>query len=311
MGAGGCCAGVCEGGFCGPAICNHSPCVEGDSLSPACSACAETVCGFDPFCCQVFWDGICVDEAGQFCAECGGCTPNGSTCATDAECCSGDCGANGLCVTDTPCAHGECEEGVALDPNCDPCVAAVCMADPFCCNGGWDAACVANAEATCGVDCGVCAPEGAMCQVGADCCDGNCAGGVCVAACLPDGSMCSTFDDCCSNTCENGVCVDQCLPDGSFCQSADECCSDVCIAGFCGPSECPSDGSECGDCVAGNCCTQLLDCFSSPDCVQDVACFLQCVQGGGPVQCFFQCVNNPQAFQALGCFATNCAGACF
>jgi len=124
--------------------------------------------------------------------------------------------------------------------------------------------------------------------------------------------MCMSFQDCCSNNCQNGVCGDQCSADGSLCSDPSECCSDICIAGFCGPSTCPSDGSPCGDCIAQNCCSQILGCFGSPACIEDVTCFLGCVGGGNPIQCFLQCINDPQAFQAAICLGTNCGpGICF
>ncbi|MGE0641800.1 MAG: hypothetical protein AB7G12_14715 [Thermoanaerobaculia bacterium] len=34
--------------------------------------CQDTVCAFDPFCCQVEWDDICVNEALVYCTVCGG-----------------------------------------------------------------------------------------------------------------------------------------------------------------------------------------------------------------------------------------------
>jgi hypothetical protein len=50
------------------------------------------------------------------------------------------------------CAHDPCQGGAALDPDCDPCVAAVCAADPFCCATQWDATCV-SAAGSCGLGC--------------------------------------------------------------------------------------------------------------------------------------------------------------
>lgn len=34
--------------------------------------CQQTVCGFDPFCCETEWDFICVNEALEYCTVCGG-----------------------------------------------------------------------------------------------------------------------------------------------------------------------------------------------------------------------------------------------
>jgi hypothetical protein len=306
-----CCAGVCDGGFCGIGVCDHGQCEEGGPLSPACNACAGVICDFDPFCCQVMWDSICVDEAAQFCG-CDPCLPNGAACMSPADCCSGTCTNNVCGPPPPPCPHSVCAEGVALGPQCGACVVQVCGVDPFCCQSAWDAFCVAEAEQLCGVDCTQCSPLGAPCMTGPDCCSGTCAGGLCANACTPDGGMCMSGLECCSGSCFDGVCQEPCQPDGSFCFDPDECCSGSCVSGICGFSQCPSDGSPCGDCIADNCCTQILDCFDSPDCIDDVTCFFTCIPNGGPVQCFLQCVQSPQAFQLLFCLGQNCGpGICF
>ena len=43
-------------------------CVE-SHFTPGCEvqACEDVVCAIDPFCCNVFWDGICVGEAIDLC----------------------------------------------------------------------------------------------------------------------------------------------------------------------------------------------------------------------------------------------------
>ena len=84
------------------------------------------------------------------------------------------------------------------------------------------------------------------------------------------------------------------------------------MGGTCGQVECPSDGSACGDCVAANCCGEIQDCFSSPECVENVACFVGCIaQGGGPVDCFFECGQDPDAINTVVCLAGNCSDSCF
>lgn len=47
------------------------------------------------------------------------------------------------------CAHDPCFEGVALVPDCSPCVETICEADIFCCSMQWDDACVRAAAAAC------------------------------------------------------------------------------------------------------------------------------------------------------------------
>jgi hypothetical protein len=51
------------------------------------------------------------------------------------------------------CAHPLCSPGERLVPSCDPCVAEVCAADPFCCNQQWDQACMKQLGPTCGITC--------------------------------------------------------------------------------------------------------------------------------------------------------------
>lgn len=51
------------------------------------------------------------------------------------------------------CAHPRCSTGAALAPSCDPCVASICAADPFCCSTAWDGACVAQVATVCSKTC--------------------------------------------------------------------------------------------------------------------------------------------------------------
>lgn len=55
--------------------CEHDVCKTGAPLDPQCDSCATSVCEQDPFCCEVFWDRICVQEAESFCGlQCQGCS---------------------------------------------------------------------------------------------------------------------------------------------------------------------------------------------------------------------------------------------
>jgi hypothetical protein len=56
------------------------------------------------------------------------------------------------------CEHSYCVQGSALARFCDPCVAAICEDDPFCCSSGWDQVCVAAVATKCHV------PSGANCK---------------------------------------------------------------------------------------------------------------------------------------------------
>ncbi len=51
------------------------------------------------------------------------------------------------------CAHDLCETGTVLDPTCDPCVAQIGEADPFCLQNSWDHICVEEVESICGQTC--------------------------------------------------------------------------------------------------------------------------------------------------------------
>jgi hypothetical protein len=42
--------------------------VSGQKLAASCSACAAQVCGVDPYCCNTWWDSICVGRANSTCA---------------------------------------------------------------------------------------------------------------------------------------------------------------------------------------------------------------------------------------------------
>ncbi len=53
-----------------------------------------------------------------------------------------------------PCFHLACAEGEALAHGCDPCAAAVCEMDSFCCESSWDELCTWEA----GVHCDPCQP---------------------------------------------------------------------------------------------------------------------------------------------------------
>lgn len=114
------CQGLCPGsGDC---------CVA--NASPGCNdaSCCETICGLDPFCCEIEWDSICADEA---CVLCDGATCNCPTeCPGSGNCCS----ANGS----TGCNDAFCCE-------------TVCEFDPYCCLFEWDDICADVADSLCDV----------------------------------------------------------------------------------------------------------------------------------------------------------------
>jgi hypothetical protein len=82
--------------------------------------CCEAVCAIDPFCCDVFWDSICVGEAVDLCDGCG--DPDAGNCFVS--------------HSSTFCNDRDCCE-------------AVCAVDPFCCNVSWDGICANEAKQMC------------------------------------------------------------------------------------------------------------------------------------------------------------------
>jgi hypothetical protein len=102
---------------------NHNCFTTGD---PGCTSkeCCAAVCVIDPFCCEVAWDPLCVEEAIELCDGCG-------------DPVSGDC----------------CIEHDA--PFCDDrdCCERVCATDAFCCKVAWDALCASAALTNALCDC--------------------------------------------------------------------------------------------------------------------------------------------------------------
>jgi hypothetical protein len=66
---------TCEVGATGPTCvggnpaCSHDTCTVGPALAEDCDACSANVCGVDPYCCDTFWDDICVGESEQLCTQ--------------------------------------------------------------------------------------------------------------------------------------------------------------------------------------------------------------------------------------------------
>jgi len=118
------CDGVADNGC----VCPFGLCeTPGIPMVDGCDPCVTQVCAADPFCCATAWDGLCVGEVETVCMQ-------------------ADC-------IDPGCAHLVCDAGVLLDPACDPCVALICVADPFCCANSWDGLCVGEVNSVCGLTC--------------------------------------------------------------------------------------------------------------------------------------------------------------
>lgn len=114
--------------------CVHDQCTPGEPLDGVCNPAAASICAVDPYCCQISWDSICVDEVRIV--------------------------ANNLVCTASQgsCQHTLCSTGAALVSGCDfplgsSCVANICAVDPYCCQGSWDRICVGEVESVCGKSC--------------------------------------------------------------------------------------------------------------------------------------------------------------
>ncbi|HZO13767.1 MAG TPA: hypothetical protein VFB62_10935 [Polyangiaceae bacterium] len=104
--------------------CPHDVCTDGPALQPSCGMCETSVCTQDPYCCQAWWDGLCIQEANQ------------------------------LCMANCPyCPHDMCDTGEALSPACDPCVAQVCASNPNCCSSWWGGGCIQLVGTICNIAC--------------------------------------------------------------------------------------------------------------------------------------------------------------
>lgn len=208
-------AGDCGGGG---GLCSTSTqdcCTE--NLKPFCSdsACCETVCAFDPFCCETAWDATCAGVALTECASCGG---GGGTCSSSTQ----DC-----------CVAG-------AEPFCSDskCCALICAADPFCCDTQWDQLC-ADAAAT---QCDSCDNSG-LCGASAtnDCC---------VAS--SDGSPACTDEACCSAVCAADPFCCNTQWDQICADSASFTCK-ACMQPCEGPEANHFEAEPCGDNTNGGC----------------------------------------------------------
>ena len=311
--AGDCCEDICnvceEFHACWPAYeCGDGECAQGLGGEDChdcpedcgdCGSCCEDkvnagcndpevencVCEIDPYCCEVKWDALCVEEVDG--EACGMCSCGDAVCDAEAgetcDNCPGDCGeccGDGICSgidgencftcdadCGSCCGDGLCNAEVGED--CHSCVedCGDCCGDGICVPGeGEDCF-------TCDADCGSCAICGDfICEPSEECesCEDDC--GICVGGCCePHGAagpgcddkgcqeiVCAIDEYCCATGWDT-YCV-QCASGGPGfqgldCSPADEWCGctfDQCGDGFCNGDEvdlntCPDDCMDCGD----------------------------------------------------------------
>ena len=252
--------------------------------------CCNLVCGFDPFCCDSSWDGICAEEAAVNCGDCG--APESGNCyQADGTpgCDSGDCCAE-ICALDPFCCNNSWDSlcaGAAADlcDNCGnpaagscfvahegigcndaECCSQVCAEDPFCCESAWDSICANSALEVCG-GCGD--PSSGNCYVahsGTGCDNSTCCGAVCAV----DPFCCETsWDSICAGEAAD-LCNNCGNPNAGPCDQAHAnigcsdaaCCETVCaLDPFCCNSEwdgiCVGEALtncySCGNPLASNC----------------------------------------------------------
>jgi hypothetical protein len=99
--------------------CAHPLTMQGAKLAGGCSPLATRVCAADPYCCNGYWDGICVDRARNM----------------------GD--------DVTGAGHSVLEDGPPLTAGHSECAAHVCSRDSYCCTTSWDPTCVDEAAEWC------------------------------------------------------------------------------------------------------------------------------------------------------------------
>ena len=257
------------------------------SETPFCddAVCCTAVCAEDPLCCAGRWDSFCVATAIERCQRGCGIESSG-TCffphltpgCSDADCCSEICEADPVCCTiiwDGTCATEALEQcdppecgdfpagdccSVNFSPNCNDsvCCAAVCAADPVCCDTTWDLECVREAQKSAACNCG----ENWDCG---DPCAGDC--------CLPNGTP----------KCDDQACCDAiCLIDSFCCTDIwDLTCADMALENAACNAE-PDDACpkpQCGDLGTGDCCFAN----GTPSCNDETCCDRICLTD--PVCC--------------------------
>ncbi len=176
------------------------------------------------------------------------CQLAGSTCSTNADCCSASC-----------------------DPQMKICAATIgtCKAAGGSCTIPQDCCTFVCDNGACGAT--QCTTDNQACTTSAQCCSGACStGGTCTplsTACKTSGNACTAHAQCCSKVCSNGACAvggSFCTQNGDACASDFECCGGLCTKaqgatlGLCkqpsapGTTGCTVAGEVCGAGAAGD-----------------------------------------------------------
>jgi len=262
----------CYGGGCsGTGSCkyyNGLPCAAGgDCLSNYC---------VDGFCCNNVCTGACAacstaKKGSGFNGVCGLIAANTDP---DNECTNGECTGSGscnspqqpapngtVCASAAQCASGFCVDGVCCSNSCnDPCLA-----------------CTAAKKGQ-GAD-GTCGPIITGTDPDNECVNSECNGaGVCIAPTnLPNGTSCTASSECASTFCVDGVCCDSAC--SGSCQACTATKKGQGTNGTCGVIKYDTDPDEecyAGACNGGGACQY----YNSAPCGQDAQCLSgYCVDG--------------------------------
>jgi len=121
-------------------------------------------CQFNHRCVDVATNASCTGQHSK-CVE-GGAL--GGDCRADDPCVDAICDADPACCVGGTCAHDACVVGAKLSDKCDTCVEKVCAINSACCDTAWDATCV-------GLIATACAPtQTCACPAGATLLGGKC-----------------------------------------------------------------------------------------------------------------------------------------
>ena len=289
-----------------PGCLENSPCAAAPTPGSKDPDASDCVCGLDPACCEVAWDGVCVALAIGACAvpcDCDGLADEELTCTTDAGC--GFCGLLfAPCEGGWTCLMGQC--AAEPSPNCSDatsgCVLGTCDPDNGSCGAVSDhASCDDEDPCTtdfCNGTTGDCAAapipgcEGdpcssLACATAAEClsvCDADdlCAGSwACVGgACAPTAPVvCDTAGDlgCLVNACDPATGTCTLGPKPLSCDDGEPCTLDACdpVTGVCVPDPAAFDGLGCDDgdaCTGGDACSGGTCVAGSSPCADNDPC---------------------------------------
>lgn len=239
-----CCPGE---GPCRDGVCGGIPClVAGDECTTDNRCCTKICKPDDPG-----------DPAARgHCAETI-CEDDKAACAAALDCCSHFCDpASSLCATPKKCGV----EGAVCAANTDCCDGTSCLVVP----GTLAGACTTL----------TCALVDVSCNDDDQCCSGRCdpLSSFCVSACVHEGTTCVQKADCCAGDCVGGVCVGTCST--TFCTDSAECCSKSCLDGMCAAACNPK--SIHSPCAAGGPLATTVDLMSCVNLVCDADAYCCC-----------------------------------